>query len=214
VGEIVGVVSNHHQRSLKEGYDPILFFPVSKPNPGLTGQYITINLNMQRPSETIAFIEEQHERTFPGHAFEYFFLNDYFDRQYAADRQFGKVFGLFSGLALVVACLGLFWLSTFMISQRIKEIAVRKVLGATLTSMVYLFSRDFVKLVMLANLIALPLVYVGARKWLDNFAFRTDIGWMIFVAPVTVLLIISLATVGFQTIKTGLNNPVESLRSE
>jgi len=210
VGEIVGVVSNHHQRSLKEGYDPIIFFP----SPGFSGQYFTINLSMQNPSETVAFIEGQYEAAFPKNQFDYFFLDDYFDRQYAADQQFGKVFGLFSTLALVVACLGLFGLSTFMIAQRTKEIAVRKVLGATLSSMVVLFSKDFVKLIVLANLIALPLVYLGVKNWLNNFAFHTNIGWMMFVVPATLLLIISLVTVSFQTFKTGSGNPVKSLRQE
>jgi len=210
LGTIVGVVKNHHQRSLKDGYDPILFFPA----PGFSGQYFTINLTINNPSETISYIEDQYERAFPGNAFEYFFLDGFFDRQYAADQQFGKVFGLFSGLAIIVACLGLFGLSTFMISQRTKEIAVRKVLGATISSMVYLFSRDFVKLTVLANVIALPLVYLAAQRWLSTFAFHTNIGWMTFLIPAVLLLIISVATVAVQTVKTGLADPVRSLRSE
>jgi putative ABC transport system permease protein len=171
-------------------------------------------MNMGNASETIAFIEDRYEEAFPGNQFEYFFLDDYFDRQYAADQQFGKVFGLFSGLALFVAGLGLFGLSTFMISQRIKEIAVRKVLGATISSMVALFSRDFVRLVVIANLVALPVVYFLVDRWLDAFAFRIDIGWPMFVVPAVVLLIIALATVSVQTIRTGSANPVKSLRTE
>jgi putative ABC transport system permease protein len=124
------------------------------------------------------------------------------------------VFGLFSGLALFVAGLGLFGLSTFMISQRIKEIAVRKVLGATISSLVALFSRDFVRLVVIANLVALPVVYFLVDRWLDAFAFRIDIGWPMFVVPAVVLLIIALATVSVQTIRTGSANPVKSLRTE
>jgi len=210
VGEIVGVVANHHQQSLKNGYDPIMFFSFTN----FFGQYYTINLNMQNSSETIAFVKEQYERSFPGNQFEYFFLDEYFNRQYAADQQFGRVFGLFSSLALIVAGLGLFGLSTFMISQRIKEIAVRKVLGATIPSMVYLFSKDFVKLVILANLVALPMVYMIVDSWLSSFAFHVPLGWMMFVIPPIVLLIISLATVSLQTIRTGSVNPVRSLRSE
>ena len=208
--EIIGVVENHHQRSLRDDYDAILFYYPAWYN----SKYFSINLQTQNLSETLSFIEEQYSRIFPDNAFEYFFLDDYFDRQHAADQQFGKVFGLFSSLALVVACLGLFGLSTFMISQRTKEIAVRKVLGATISSMVYLFSKDFVKLIVLANLIALPLVYLAVKNWLNNFAFHTDIGWMMFVIPAILLLIISLATVSFQTIKTGSVNPVNSLRQE
>lgn len=213
-GVIVGVVENHHQRSLKDAYDPILFFHVTKPNSGLKGQYITINLNMEHPDASLAAIRGEYSRVFPDNPFEFFFLDDYVNRQYASDQQFGKVFGLFSGLAIVVACLGLFGLSTFIITQRTKEIAVRKVLGATISSMIYLFSRDFVKLTVIANIIALPLVYLAAQRWLSSFAFHTNIGWIIFLLPAVMLLIISVATVAVQTVKTGLADPVRSLRSE
>ena len=210
VGKVVGVIRDHHQRSLKDDYDPIIFFPARD----FFGEYLTINLNMQNASETISFVEGQFKQTFPGNVFEYFFLDAFFDRQYAADKQFGKVFGLFSGLALLVAALGLFGLSTFMISQRTKEIAIRKVLGATIQSMIYLFSSDFIKLILVANVIALPVSFWFISRWLDGFAFRDDIGWIMFVMPAVVLLIISLVTVSIQTIKTGIANPVKALKSE
>ena len=145
---------------------------------------------------------------------KYFFLDAFFDRQYAADKQFGKVFGPFSGLALLVAALGLFGLSTIMISQRTKEIAIRKVLGATIQSMIFLFSSDFMKLILVANVISLSIAYWSISRWLDSFAFRDDIGWIMFVMPAAILLIISLVTVSIQTIKTGSTNPVKSLKSE
>lgn len=211
-GEIVGVVSNHHQRSLREGYDPILYFHVSRPTPHLSGQYVTINLSMQHPSETVAFIEDQYQRAFPGNVFEYFFLDDYFDRQYAADQQFGKVFGLFSALALIVACLGLFGLSTFMIAQRTQEMAVRKVFGATIASMVALFSKDFVRLIAIANVAALPVVYILVRQWLDSFAFRINIGWLALTTPAAILLAISLTTVAVQTLRMAWTDMVRSLQ--
>ena len=212
VGEIIGGVSNHHQRSLREGYDPILFFHVSRPTPHLSGQYITINLSMQRPTETVAFVENRYQQAFPGNVFEYFFLDHYFDRQYAADKQFGKVFGLFSALALVVACLGLFGLSTFMITQRTKEMAVRKVLGATIYSMVALFSKDFVRLIAIANVVALPVVYILVQQWLDSFAFRINIGWLALTVPAAILLIISLTTVAVQTLHLAWMDMVNSLQ--
>jgi len=121
---------------------------------------------------------------------------------------------LVSPLAIFVACLGLFGLSSFMAAQRTKEIGVRKVLGASIASILALLSKDFVKLIVLANLIALPLVYLAVSNWLNNFAFHTNIGWMMFVVPATLLLIISLVTVSFQTFKTGSMNPVQSLRQE
>jgi len=208
--EIIGVVENYHQRSLKDGYDPILFFYVRE----YGGMYLSINLDMQNVPETISFVEEQYEEHFPSNQFGYFFLDDFFDRQYAADQQFEKIFSLFSGLALFVAALGLFGLSTFMISQRTKEIAVRKVLGAKIAGMVYLFSKDFVKLILVANIITLPVVYFLATDWLNNFAFQVGIHWSIFVIPTLILFIISFTTVSFQTIKTSSINPIKSLRSD
>jgi putative ABC transport system permease protein len=141
-------------------------------------------------------------------------MDDHFNRQYASDQQFAKVFGLFTGLALFIAGLGLYGLSLFMISQRTKEMAIRRTLGASISNMVGLFSKDFVTLIIIANLITLPVTYFLADLWLNNFAFRINIGWVMFVVPPLVLLIISLTTVSFQTIKTGLTTPVKSLRSE
>ena len=209
-GEIVGVLNNYHQRSLKNEYDPLIYFP----RPKYLGEYFSINLKMQNLPETISFIEKEYKEKFPGNKFEYFFLNDYFNQQYAADQQFGKVFSFFSSLAIIVAALGLFGLSTFMITQRTKEIAVRKVLGAKIKGMIYLFSKDFVVLILLTNVITLPLVYLAARAWLNNFAFQVNLGWLIFVTPAVILLIISLATVSFQTIKTSSTKPIKHLRTE
>src|SRR5690606_30770910 len=112
--------------------------------------------------------------------FSYFFLDEFFDRQYAADQQFEKVFGLFASLSLVVTCLGLFGLSTFAISQRTKEILIRRVFGATPSSIVYLFSLDFLRLVVLANALALPFLILLVNRWLENFAFPVSLNWMIF----------------------------------
>ena len=209
-GQIIGVVRNHHQRSLKERYDPILFFPTPK----LLGNYFTINLSLQNATELIPLIEDTYQQTFPGNQFEYFFLDDHFDRQYASEQQFGKVFSLFSALALAVACLGLLGLITFLISRRTKEIAIRKVLGAKISSMVYLFSQDFVKLIIIANLVALPITYLMAKNWLNNFAFQVSIGWTMFVIPAVILLIISLSTIGFQSVKTGSGDLIRYLRQQ
>ena len=141
-------------------------------------------------------------------------MDDYFNRQYVADQQFGKVLGLFTGLALIIAGLGLYGLTIFMVSQRTKELALRRILGASLSNIIRLFSKDFVRLIIISNVIALPAVYLLADQWLNNFAFRIGIGWIIFVVPFLILLTISLTTVSFQTIKTGLTNPIKSLRSE
>lgn len=208
VGEIVGIVENFSQVSLKTDYDRLIFFPSTYP------AYFTVNLDMQSLPETLSYLRQKYEMAFPGNPFDYFFIDDYFNRQYVADQQFGKVLGLFTGLALIIAGLGLYGLTIFMVSQRTKELALRRILGASLSNIIRLFSKDFVRLIVLANIIALPVVYFLAEQWLDNFAFRIDIGWIIFIVPFLILLTISLTTVSFQTIKTGLTNPVNSLRSE
>jgi putative ABC transport system permease protein len=141
-------------------------------------------------------------------------MDDHFSRQYASDQQFAKVFGLFTGLALFIAGLGLYGLSLFMVSQRTKEMAIRRTLGASISNMVGLFSRDFIALIVIANLIALPFAYFLADLWLSNFAFRISIGWLMFIVPPVVLLVISLSTICIQTIRAASTNPVKLLRSE
>jgi putative ABC transport system permease protein len=207
-GEIIGITENFSQQSLRVNYEPLIFFPAP------FGDYFAINLDMKNVPATVQQIKEKFDASFPGNPFEYFFMDDHFNRQYASDQQFAKVFGLFTALALVIAGLGLYGLTLFMISQRTKEMAIRRTLGASISNMVRLFSTDFIKLIIIANLITLPVTYYLAGLWLDNFAFRISIGWLMFVIPPVVLLIISLSTVSFQTIKTGLISPVKSLRSE
>lgn len=209
--EIIGVVKDYHQRSLKEVYDPILYY-----YPSVSGSwtYFSININTHNIRHDFASVESLYKNIFPGHPFEYFFLNEFFDQQYKGDQQFGKVFGAFTILAIFVACLGLLGLSSFAISLRTKEIAIRKVLGATVSSIIVLFSRDFVKLVCLATVIAVPIIYFMADRWLSNYAFHTHLNWFNFVLPPLLLLIISLLTVSAQSIKTAIANPAKILKTE
>ncbi|MEP6737960.1 MAG: FtsX-like permease family protein, partial [Chryseolinea sp.] len=208
IGEIVGVVENFSQMSLKADYEQMIFFPAGFP------AYFTVNLEMNNLQETISSIRQKYEVIFPGNPFDYFFLNDYFNRQYVADQQFGNILGLFTCLALIIAALGLYGLTIFIVSQRTKELALRMILGATMSSIIRLFSKDFVRLIIISNVIVLPAVYFLADRWLANFAFRINIGWTIFFIPLLVLMTISITTISIQTIKTGLGNPIKSLRSE
>lgn len=209
-GEIIGVVNDYHQRSLKDDIDPLMFYSTPFPD----RRYYSINLNTAHIHETVNFIENQYKNLFLGNPFDYFFLDDYFDQQYAADKQFGKVFGVFSIIAIIVACLGLYGLSSFMVTQRTKEIAIRKVLGATITGMLVLLTTDFIKLIILANLIVLPLLYLPVKGWLNNFAFHVNMNLMMVLIPSAILLMIVLFTTSFQTIRTSLVNPVKALRYE
>jgi putative ABC transport system permease protein len=209
-GEIIGVVNNYHQRSLKDNLDPLLFYSA----PFFDVHYYTININTARIHESVKFIEDQYKSLFPDSPFEYFFLDEYFNRQYASENQFGKVFGVFSIIAIIVACLGLYGLTTLMVAQRTKEIAIRKVLGAKISTILILLTKDFILLILLADLIALPVVFFYARNWLNHFAFHINLDWSIFVFPTVMLLIIILVSTSFQTIRTALVNPAESLKYE
>ncbi|MBC7921735.1 MAG: ABC transporter permease, partial [Ferruginibacter sp.] len=176
--EIVGVVNNYHQKSLKENYVPMIFLL----NPR-AGRHYSIKLDPQNVAETLSLIGRKYAEIFPGNPFDYFFLDEFFDQQYRADRRFGKAFALFAGLAIFVACLGLFGLSVFSTTQRTKEIGVRKVLGAGVPNILFLLSKDFLRLVLVATLIGWPLAWWGIRQWLQNYAFRIAINPWLFVLP-------------------------------
>ena len=207
--KIIGVVKNFHHLGLKSRYDPILLTLDHE-----FDAFYSCKVKARDISKTIAQLKQTYESFFPGNPFDYFFLDEFFNQQYQADQQFGQVFGLFAGLAILVACLGLLGLSSFATTQRTKEIGVRKVLGASVSNLLLLLSKDFIKLVLLANLVAWPLTYWGIGQWLDNYAFRIDVSWWLFVLPGLLVLLIALLTVSYQTIKTARANPVKTLRYE
>jgi len=151
---------------------------------------------------------------FPNDPFSYYFLDETFDRQYKADQQFGKVFGMFAGIAIIIACFGLLGLSAYNVLQRKKEIGIRKVFGASVQNITYLLSKDFAKLVLIASLIAVPLAWWLMSKWLQNFAYRINISVWIFVIAGIAALLIALVTISFQSIKAAIANPAKSLRTE
>lgn len=146
--------------------------------------------------------------------FSYTFLDEEFNKQYNADQRTGKVFLLFSILAILIACLGLFGLVTFAAEQRTKEIGIRKILGAPVTDIFTLLSKDFIKLLLLSICIASPIAWWSMNKWLQDFAYRISIGWWMFAAVGAICLLIALVTISFQVIKAAVANPVKSLRAE
>jgi putative ABC transport system permease protein len=207
-GEILGVVQDFHHESLKTAIAPMLFFCSQAFN------YYTVKIETGQIANTLAEIEAAYIELFPGSPYDYFFLDEFFNRQYKAEHQFNSLFSLFSGLAIFIACLGLFGLSSYTATQRTKEIGIRKVLGASVNNIVTLLSKDFMKLVLMASLLALPLAYWVIHRWLGNYAFRIEITWWLLLVPVVAVLLIALASVIFQTIRTALTNPAKSLRYE
>jgi putative ABC transport system permease protein len=150
----------------------------------------------------------------PSEPFEYTFLDEDFQKNYDAENRLSSIVGYFTAIAILISCLGLFGLATFSAEQRIKEIGVRKTLGASVSSIVALLSKDFLKLVAIAVLIASPLAWLAMNKWLQSFAYRIHISWTVFVITTLAALFIALFTISFQAIKAAMANPVKSMRSE
>lgn len=207
--KVVGVTENFHQQSLRESFEPLILRCI----PDVSG-FMSVKVNTAQVSQTINRVKSAWNKFFPGNTFDYFFLDDHFDDQYKADQRFGQVFALFTGLAILVACLGLFGLASFITVQRTKEIGIRKVLGASVTSIVQLLYREFVFLLVMAFFIATPIAWLTISKWLQGYAFRTNIYWIYFVLPFMVIVAIALITVSFQSIRAAIANPVRSLRTE
>jgi putative ABC transport system permease protein len=189
--------------------EPMLFMPFYS-----TNSEISVKLSPGDLSGTIAQIKSRYEKFFPGNLFDYTFLDERFNRQYENDRLFSKAFGIFAAIAIAVACLGLFGLAMFSTIQRTKEIGVRKVLGASVANILLLLSKDFVKLVLIASVIAFPVAWWMMNKWLQDFSYRISITWWIFLIAGGAALVVALATVSFQAIKAAVANPVKSLRTE
>ena len=206
---IIGVLKDYHQLSLRKVIDPIIFELDKAPD-----GYFTVRISQEKLPETIAAIQQVWQKVFPDSPFSYFFLDDFFNQQYQLDWTFAKLSGLFALLAIIVASLGLFGLAFQTTIQRTKEIGVRKVLGASVASIVTLLSKDFLKLVLIAVVIATPIAWWAMHRWLQDFAYKIDIEWWVFALSGFVAVGIALLTVSFQSVKAALMNPVKSLRSE
>ncbi len=206
---IVGVVSDFHQQALKNPMEPMLFFPTYS-----TGASTSIRIQSDNLQASIAEIELVFKKIFPDNSFEYFFLEDRFKNQYRDDTRFGKIVSIFTVLAIIISCLGLIGLSSYTAVQRTKEIGIRKVLGASLVSIVSLLSVDFFKLIVVATLMSIPIAYFAMQNWLETYAYRIPLGWMLFALPIVMILLIAAVTMSFQIIKTSMTNPADTLKYE
>jgi putative ABC transport system permease protein len=209
-GEIVGVVKNYQVQSAKATYQPMLFYHTDH----IASTYFAVKLDTRNLQRSLPKVEAVYNKSFPGNAYESFFLNDHFDQQYRADQKLGGFFQLFTGLAIFVACMGLLGLSSLIIRLRVREIGIRKVLGAPVYSLLILLSKDFVRMIVIAAAIALPIVYWGADRWLSNYAFHIGVGWVLLLLPPLLLLLVALVTVSVQSVRAASANPVKSLKSE
>jgi putative ABC transport system permease protein len=209
MGRVVGVVKDFHFASLHAEIKPLAMF-IEPPE----FQYLLVKLRPQDLPNTLAFMRQKWQELAPNSPFDFSFLDRTFAAMYRAEQNAGRLLAVFAALAILIACLGLFGLASFTAEQRTKEIGVRKVLGATVASIIGLLSQDFVKLVAIAFVITTPLAYFAMHRWLQNFAYRTDLGWWVFALAGGLALLIALLTVSTQALKAARANPVESLRYE
>jgi putative ABC transport system permease protein len=206
---IVGVVKNYRQESVKKSFEPLIF----RYNDA-AGGYYSVKFKSADTYASLSRFEKDWREFFPGNPFDYFFLDEHYNTQYKADQQFGKVFGVFSALAIFIACLGLFGLSSLTAIQRTKEIGVRKVLGASVNSILTLVSKEYLILMGIAIVCSTPLTWWIMNNWLQGFASRVTMDWWIFALPSLLVVLIALFTVSIHTLKAARTNPVKSLRYE
>lgn len=211
---IVGVVKDFNNNSLQEKISPCLLFYWGSDFFSEAGIRLQANANNSNLSKTLSFIKKNWEKAFPENIYKFSFLDEALARNYAQEALISKAFQLFAAMAIVISCLGLFGLIVFSAEQRTKEVGVRKVLGASVTNIVILLLKDFLKPVFAAIIIASPVAWYVMNKWLQNFAYRINISWWIFIVAGLSALFIALLTVSFQSIKAAMANPVKSLRTE
>ncbi|MBK7607328.1 MAG: FtsX-like permease family protein [Saprospiraceae bacterium] len=204
------MVKDFHQESLEYAFDPIVFYLGQESDFGnFSLKFTTTDL-----PGLMAYVKQKWSSYFPQSPFSSFFLDERFSAQYNNAQLFASVLWVFTGIALLIACLGLLGLSIFTIAKRKKEISIRKVLGANVFQITSMITRDYLKLIWLAGIIALPISFILVNNWIKKYAFHIDLGWWFFIIPLALIVLVALTTVMVQSIKAGLANPIKNLRSE
>ncbi len=206
---VAGVVASFHHQGLQKKVDPMIF--ILRPN---SRQFYSVKMGPENIRQTVASVEKAWKRYFPEDPFNYYFLDDSFNKQYRSDQLFGSIFSVFAFLAILIACFGLAGLSAYNILQRRKEIGIRKVMGASVKQLLLLLSKDFLKLVLISFLVAIPVTVILMNRWLEDFAYRIHISWWVFLIAGIISICIAFATISFQAFKAAVANPVKSLRTE
>jgi putative ABC transport system permease protein len=206
--QIIGVVKNFHQLSLKDPINPTVMTLSD------AASFISVKLSTEDIGNTIEGIEKQWLSIFPNEPFDHSFLNEDFQHQYQEDIYFARIFALFSGLSIVIACLGLFGLAAYSVQKRTKEIGIRKVLGASISTIMVLISKKYLLMMLLSTLIATPFTYWVMQSWLDNFSYHIEIGIWVFILSGSLCILIALLTVSHHAIRASMANPLDSLKNE
>jgi putative ABC transport system permease protein len=208
-GKIIGVAKDFHFRSLQEEIKPLSMR--IEPN-GYS--LVEANVDGKNLPATLAAMESKWKTIIPHRPFSYYFLDEFFDRQYRSEMRFGNLFLYFAILAIFISCLGLLGLASYSTFQRTREIGIRKVMGASVSGIVHLLSKEFVLLLLISFVIASPISWIIMHRWLDDFSYRIDISWWMFAVAGTIAFAIAMLTVSFEAVKAAVANPVNSLRTE
>jgi putative ABC transport system permease protein len=207
-GVVRGVVKDFHFESL---HNPIQAFVLFTE---LRGRELLVKVSGQHLQQTISSLQTKWKALVPGRPFEYRFMDDDYNKLYTAEIRLGKVMDIFCAIAILLACLGLFGLSSYTAQQRVKEIGIRKVLGASVANIIMALSKDFLRLTVIAIVVALPIAWWATTKWLQDFNYKTENTWSIYVLAGVLTVLFTLITVSFQAVKAAIANPVKSLRTE
>ncbi|MGZ5285731.1 MAG: ABC transporter permease, partial [Flavisolibacter sp.] len=207
---IVGVVKNFHFKDLHEVVEPFAFRMFNE----AWFNYVVAHSKGGNLQQSVAALEKSWKKYNPNEPFEYSFLDQDFQKNYEAESRQAGLINYFTIIAILISCLGLFGLATFTAEQRTKEIGIRKVLGASVAGVVGLLSKDFLKLVLVAVIIASPIAWYAMNQWLQNFAYQVSISWQVFAITTFITMFIAIATIGIQAIRAAVRNPVKSLRTE
>jgi putative ABC transport system permease protein len=211
---VVGVVKNFNVQSLQNPMVAFGLFHISSKTYDRGSSYIVARLQSNDLNRSLNQLESKWKSFVSAEPFDFNFLDAAFDAQYRSEQRLGSIFRIFAVLSIFIACLGLFGLSVFMAEKRIKEIGIRKVLGASVTNVVALMSKDFLKLTIIAAVIAFPVAWYFMNKWLEDFPYRINIGWSLFLVAGVCMILITVITISFESIRAALSNPVKNLRTE
>jgi putative ABC transport system permease protein len=207
-GKVIGVIEDFHFKHLHDKIDPLVMFL----QPSYEGTFMAVKINSDNMNEMINKIESTWKSTIPNYEFEYKFLDETFDKLFDQEKRLGNLFGIFSGLAIFVSCLGLFGLASFTMEQNKKSVAVRKVLGASVSNIVMMMSKDFLKLVLIGLVIAAPIAYYAMSKWLDGFAYNVGFTWIVYIYAALAGALVTFGTVSYHSLRAATSNPVNSLK--
>jgi putative ABC transport system permease protein len=210
--EIIGIVEDYHHEAIKRPVMPTIFFLNMS---SFQQVYYSVKLNAgSDPKLTLEHIEKCWHEVYPDRPFQFFFIDDFYDQQFKSELHFQRIFGLFAGVAILLSCLGIFGMTLFQANSRLKEISIRKILGASVSNLLLLLSGGHIKIIAVSTLMATPVIYFSAKSWLEKYPERINLSVVVFIIPIAIIVTMVIVTSFFQTFKAANTNPVSHLKAE